>query len=436
VEEEKLAMATSLGTGIEPGASGKSAHKPVALMSHPTGNQNVRNALRCLVEHDMLAEFWTTVAWNPESKWNRLLSPGLREQLARRAFVDAPKERVKCAPWREIVRLGVRSSPLNSLLCSGERPFSVIGMYRSFDSSVARGIRKIDVNVVYAYEGGALKTFRQARQRGIATLYDLPSAYWYWERDLLREEAARNPEMASVFPKLSDSDSHMREKDEELALADCIVVASQHVRRTLAGVVSEDKIKVVPYGAPPVRNRPERRSASDKPLKVLFAGALHQRKGIGYLLKAVAMLGSDVELTLIGQRFAPNAIVDTACKRWRWLESIPHSQVLDAMMQADVLVLPSISEAFGLVVTEALACGLPVIVTPNVGASDLVCDGREGFIVPVCSAEAIADRLNMLNQDRELLTHMSHNAQAAAARRPWEIYRKSLAEIVRAASWQ
>ena len=435
-EDEKLAMATSLGAGVEHGAGGKSANKPAVLMSHPTGNQNVRNALRCLVEHDMLAEFWTTIAWNPRSKWNRLLSTGLREQLARRAFADAPKERVKCVPWKEIFRLGLRSSPLNSLLCSGERPFSVIGMYRSFDGSVARRLRGIDVNAVYAYEGGALKTFRQAKQRGITTLYDLPSAYWYWERDLLREEATRNPEMASVLPKLADSDAHMREKDEELALADCIIVASQHVRRTLAGVVPEEKILVVPYGAPPVRSRPESPTKSRRPLRVLFAGVLHQRKGIGYLLKAVAMLGSDVELTLIGQRFAPNPIVDAACKRWHWLESIPHSQVLDAMMQADVLVLPSISEAFGLVVTEALACGLPVIVTPNVGASDLIRDGQEGFIVPACSAEAIAERLEALHRDRELLTYMSHNAQTAAVTWPWEIYRESLAETVRVASWQ
>jgi glycosyltransferase involved in cell wall biosynthesis len=148
------------------------------------------------------------------------------------------------------------------------------------------------------------------------------------------------------------------------------------------------------------------------------------------------MLGSDVEPTLIGQRFAPNDLVDTACKRWCWFESIPHDRVLDVMMQSDVLVLPSISEAFGLVVTEALSCGLPVIVTPNVGASDLICDGRDGFVVPVCSAEAIADRLNALNLDRELLADMSRNAQATAARRPWEIYRETWAETMKAALWR
>lgn len=436
VDEEKPAMTTFHEGKAGRREGGRRGDKPAVLMSHPTGNQNVRNALRSLVEHEMLAEFWTTIAWDPQSKWNRILPPGLREQLERRAFSDAPSERVKRVPWREIVRLGVRSSPLENLLCSGERPFSVIGMYRRFDGRVARRLRDINVDAVYAYEGGALQTFRQARQQGVATLYDLPSGYWYWERDLLREEQARNPETASVLPKLADSDDHMKEKDEEVALANFVIVASQHVRRTLAGVVPEEKILVVPYGAPPLRARLEAPTGFRRPLRVLFAGALHQRKGIGYLLRAVEMLGSDAELTLIGQRFAPNGIVDAACKRWRWFETVPHNQVLDLMLQSDVLVLPSISEAFGLVVTEALACGLPVIVTPNVGASDLICDGQEGFVVPICSAEAIAVRLNTLNQDRELLAYMSHNAQIAAARRPWEIYRETLAETVRVASWQ
>jgi len=138
------------------------------LLSHPTGNQNVRNALEGLVEQGMLAEFWTTLAWNPESKWNRMLPSGLRAQLAKRAFPEAPRERVKCVPSREIVRLSARNSFLNGLFCSGERPFSIIGMYRHFDGKVAQRVKTMPLDAVYAYEGGALETFREARRRGVA----------------------------------------------------------------------------------------------------------------------------------------------------------------------------------------------------------------------------------------------------------------------------
>jgi glycosyltransferase involved in cell wall biosynthesis len=410
--------------------------KPAVLISHPTGNQNVRNALRSLVEHDMLAEFWTTIAWNPDSKWNRLLPSRMQSQLGRRAFAEAPRERVRCVPSRETVRLVVRSTPLGRLLCSAERPFSVIGMYRHFDGRVARRLGEISVDAVYAYEGGALQTFRQAKRQGIATLFEQPSSHWYWVRKLLSEEAERSPEFAGLLPNLEDSSGHMKWKDEELLLADYVFVPSQHVRLTLAGVIPDEKIRVIGYGAPPVRRRKRIACDSSRPLKVLFVGQLAQSKGIGYLLHAIDLLGSRVELTLVGRRLRPNPKVDEACSRWRWFETVPHQRVLEIMIESDVLVLPSLGEGFGLVVTEALACGLAVIVTPNVGASDLICDGREGFVIPVCSAEAIADRLNALNSDRELLAHLSHNAQLTAARQSWEVYRETWAEAVRAASWQ
>ena len=436
VEEEKLVMETSR-TG-EPAYStgGKSEGKPAVLMSHPTGNQNVRNALRSLVEQDMLAEFWTTVAWNPQSKWNRALPSSLRDQLARRAFAEAPRERVKCVPWREMIRLGARSSPLESLLCSGERPFSIIGMYRQFDRRVARRLREIGVDAVYAHEGGALHTFRQAKRLGIAALYELPSSLWYWEHELLSAEKERNPAFAGILPTLTDSPLHREEKDEELLLADIVFVPSQHVRSTLAGVVPDEKIRVISYGAPPVRQRMRISYDSSRPLKVLFAGSLNQRKGIGYLLDAIDLLGSQVELTLVGKRFAANPRVDEACSHWRWFETLPHSGVMDLMQEADVLVLPSLAEGCALVVLEALACGLPVIVTPNTGSLEFVRDGCEGFVVPICRADAIADRLNTLNRDRELLAAMSHNAQMTAAMQSWEVYRETWAETVRVASWR
>ena len=406
--------------------------KPCVLISHPTGNQNVRNALASLAERGMLAEFWTTIAWDAQSRWNRLLPAGMRTQLERRTYAVAPRERIICVPSREMVRLGAKPTFLNGLLTSGERPFSIIGVYRHFDVKVARRVRSLRPDVVYAYEGGARETFREARQLGIKTIYELPSSHWYWEHRLLSEEAERNPAFAGLLPKLQDSPSHMQWKDEELRLADFVFVASRHVRHTLSGVVPDEKIRMVSYGAPPIRPRRPMPREANRSLKVLFVGALIQRKGISYLLDAVDRLGAEVELTIVGRRFQPNQKVDEALSRARWFETMPHCQVLDLMMESDVLVLPSLCEAFGLVVTEAMACGLPVIVTPNVGAADLVGDGREGFVVPICSSEAIADRLHALCRDHELLAAMSHNAQATAAEASWESYRSNFRETVEA----
>jgi glycosyltransferase involved in cell wall biosynthesis len=380
----------------------------------------------------MLAEFWTTIAWDGQSRGNRLLPAGMRTQLERRAYAETPSERIKRVPWREMVRLGAKPTILNGLLTSGERPFSIIGVYRHLDGKVAGRVPSLHPDVVYAYEGGARNTFREAKRLGIKTIYELTSSYWYWVRNLLKQEAKRSPEFAGLLPNLVDSTKHLEWKDEELALADYIFVASEHVRRTLAGAVPEEKIRVVHYGAPAIRRRERTATDSARPLRVLFVGRLVQHKGIGYLLDAVDRLGSEVELTLVGRRFQANPRVDEAVRRWRWFDTLPHHQVMEVMMESDVLVLPSLGEGFGLVVTEALACGLPVIVTPSVGASDLVHDGQEGFVVPVGSADLIAERLHALHRDRELLAAMSRKAQARAAEASWESYRSNFAETLEA----
>ncbi len=418
---------------LRPHSVDSNAGKPLVLISHPTGNQNLRNALRSLVDHEMLAEFWTTIAWDQKSYWNKILPSGLRAELERRSYADVPNDRVKCAPSREMIRLGAKRLMLDELLCSGEGPFSVIGMYRDFDAHVAERLKRINADAVYAYEGGALETFREARRLGITTMYELPSSHWYWELGLLSEEAKGNPEFAGLLPKLRDSPGHMRWKDEELSLADIVFVPSQHVRETLAGVVPDEKIRVVTYGAPPVQPRKPMARTPNEPLRVLFVGALSQRKGIGYLIDAIGALGSQVELTLVGSPVAPNTAVDAACHRWRWFPTLPHPQVLDLMRESDVLVLPSLAEGCALVDPEALSSGLPVIVTPNTGSLEFVQDGRDGFVVPIRSSSAIAERLKILARDRELLASMSQDAQTTAAGRSWEVYRETWAEALKAA---
>jgi starch synthase len=409
----------------------RSSDRPAVLIAHPTGNQFLRNALKSLVEHQMLAEFWTTFAWNPDLPLSYLLPGGLRGQLARRAFSEVPGHQIKTTPWRELVRLGIRDTPMGRILSSGERPFSVIGIYRDFDRHVARRVTEINLNIVYAYEGGALQTFREAKARGITAVYEYPSDYINWLHKLFHEEAERNPEFADLLGSLKDPVSHLEWKQEELQLADYVFVPSEHVRQTLAGALPDVNIRVIHYGAPDVKPRNHFHTDSGKPLKVLFTGSLGQRKGIGYLLEAIGTLGSQVELTMIGRRLRPHARVDEACRRWHWHETLPYSEVLRVMQESDVLVLPSLSDAFGLVVLEAMACGLPVIVTPNTGASELIQDGLEGFVVPICSAEAIAEKLEVLHRDRDRLVEMSHQAQATAAKNSWDNYRANWIRVIK-----
>jgi alpha-maltose-1-phosphate synthase len=405
------------------------------LLSHPTGNQNSRNAARALLEGNLLAEFWTSVAWQSDGIINRFLPAGLRAQLARRIFADLPAQRVRTAPWRELGRFAAPRIGLAHLTRHETGCFSVDAVFKDFDRRVANRVRRTkSITGVHAGEDFAMETFEAARERGLLRIYELPIGHWRAAQALYREEAEREPEWASTLGGLNDSAGKLERKDRELQTADVVFVPSAFTRDTLTLLPgSAPKVLVNPYGAPPVA--PEQHLATrrgHKALRVLFAGALGQRKGLSYLLAAIDRLGSSVELTLLGRKASEAcAPLEAATNKHRWIPSIPHQEVLEEMERHDVLVFPSLFEGMALVVLEALSRGLPVITTKHSGAGDLLREGVDGFIVPIRSAEAIAERLEMLVRHRGLLADMKREARITAMKHTWEAYRQRLLDLIR-----
>ena len=99
------------------------------------------------------------------------------------------------------------------------------------------------------------------------------------------------------------------------------------------------------------------------------------------------------------------------------------------MSRQDVLVFPSLFEGFGLVILEAMAQGLPVIATSHTAGPDLIEEGVDGFIVPIRSADAIAERLLLLARDRDRLSAMQQAAQGKARLHTWENYRGRVVQV-------
>jgi glycosyltransferase involved in cell wall biosynthesis len=160
-------------------------------------------------------------------------------------------------------------------------------------------------------------------------------------------------------------------------------------------------------------------------------GSLGQRKGLAYALAAVAELGTQVSLTLIGRPTSPHCDpLNAALQRHRWIPTLPHAQILEQMRQHDVLLLPSLFEGFALVIHEALSQGLPVIATANTGACESVQDGVEGFIVPIRDSQAIAACLQELLDNREQVAAMRCACLRRAAERSWHGYEQALTAVL------
>ena len=406
-----------------------------AVLSHSTGNANVRHAALALAEAGLLGQFDTTVAvFEGSVAWRFAGSPGLGE-LRRRSYPAALRSVSRCHPWREAARLLASRVGLPHLVAHEQGFACIDAVIRGLDGRVARAVRRGGFDGVYGYEDGALLSFQAAKDRRLRCLYDLPIGYWRAGREIQQEECERRPEWACTMPAMIDSAGKLERKDAELRMADAIVVATSFTKQTLTHApFPVAPVTVIPYGAPApsALALPKKRRDPSQPLKVLFVGSLGQRKGVADLLDAMTALGSGATLTLIGQKPAQSCRpLEEALQKHRWIASLPHQGILREMAEHDVLVFPSLFEGFGLVILEAMAQGLPVITTPNTAGPDILSEGVDGFIVPIRSANDIRDRLELLRTDHQRLEAMSAAARAKAGQFAWETYRKRLADWVR-----
>ena len=160
-------------------------------------------------------------------------------------------------------------------------------------------------------------------------------------------------------------------------------------------------------------------------------GGLSQRKGLSYLFEAVEGLENKVDLTIIGHKAVPNCnALNTALEQHHWIPSLSHDQVLACMREHDVFVFPSLFEGFGLVITEAMSQGVPVITTDRTAGPDIIEDGVDGWIVPAGSSIAIKEVFATILETPVIVEQFGLAAQQKAQTRPWSVYGQEMANAL------
>jgi glycosyltransferase involved in cell wall biosynthesis len=406
----------------------------MVLLTHPFGNANVRALLDALYRNDLLARFVTTIAWSEESYPE--LTAKIRGVLRRNYVLPASK--IDIHPLREAVRLLASRFGVTKLVAHETGWASIDQVWQSVDRETARRLRRgkfPDVQVVYAYEDCAENIFLAARDLGLRRVYDLPIAYWETAQRLLREEAQRYPDWEPTLGATRDSPKKLARKTREVELAEVVVCPSAFVLESLPAQIRETKkCFVAPFGTPAGELSDERLSAetADRPLRILFAGALTQRKGLADLFAAMKMLDSKVELVVMGSLIRPLNWYRQRLRNFVYEPPRPHAAVLQLMQSCDVFVLPSIVEGRALVQQEAMACRLPVVATRNAGAEDLIINGETGFLIPIRSPEAIAEKISWCASNRSRTSGMGIAAWRRASEFSWEGYGDKIVAALRA----
>jgi glycosyltransferase involved in cell wall biosynthesis len=402
---------------------------------HPTSNPFARNAAIALGEANLLQEVITTIVHNPKGSVSRYLNllpekinSRVALELGRRTWIAPTGVSMRSHPWQEAVRLALVKTGLNRSLKLGHQG-PIDWVYASLDRHVAKHHLQ-NLDAVYAYEDGAATTFESAKQQGILCLYDLPIPFYRMSRDLQAQEAKRFPELAPALQAVKEPAWKIERKEQEVRLADHVFVASSISQKSLLDIgVEPEKISVIPYGAPIDYFQPQ--TKTDQLFRALFVGRVGPRKGVHYLLQAWQELQlPDAELLAIGINEFPGNWLTQYSEIFRYIPSLPHAALNEYYSAANVFVFPSLVEGFGLVLLEAMACGIPVITTPNTAGPDILTDGVEGFIIPIHNVEALKEKLEWCYSHPQELAQMGRAARLKAEQLTWGLYRQRLASRV------
>ena len=326
----------------------------------------------------------------------RMLPPVLPRQLVR----DQP---VATLTW---ARRGERSDALVLERARRERFGGANAVYTNFINN--------DINLI-----------KQAKDQGLHVVHEL-----FISPDVGRimlDERQRYPGIEPAGEPLAEVEAGIARDQRKWALSDQVLVPSEYCRQSATSLgCASDEISLVPYGIPEhwFDLQPD-----PQPGRILFVGQVGLRKGNHVLAEACRLLkarGVEFECRVAGPPQVD--ITSPLFEGPTYLGQVPRSQIQEEFCRADLFVLPTLAEGMALVHLEAMACGVPVITTPNCGS--VVRDGIDGFIVPIRDAQALADRMQQLLEDRSLRARMGAAARERARDFTWQRYGERLLDAL------
>jgi D-inositol-3-phosphate glycosyltransferase len=297
-----------------------------------------------------------------------------------------------------------------------------------------------------------LNRFASAEGRQGLTYDLLHSHYWLSGWVALRLQERWGLPHVTMFHTLGEvkNRTHIAEREAPLRIqverrlarqADRIVCASQHEKHLLARLYDADpeRVAVVPCGVDVDLFRPQDKEAARRALGlrlvgderiILFVGRIEPLKGIDILIGAAAQLGeeSDFHVLIVGgdrrSRQQVSHLQELASdlgigERVCFLGAVDHEQLPLYYNAADVCVVPSYYESFGLVALEAMACGTPVVASRVGGLTGTVGDGETGYLISWRCPEPFAERLELLLGNEALRRRFGEAAREVVKRYRW-----------------
>jgi len=393
---------------------------------HP-GMQHAPWLVSQLERIGMLSEFWTGVAVCDQGLFKRWLRPGVLHNvprlLAKRIVREVPEGKIHLRPWHEIVAALRKRAGLEEQRVLHTRN-------RAFQRALPEAIFRRN-KVVVGFDTTAWILAERCAASGALFVLDQSIGHPVTKERIYAQVRERFPLWAEGLeirvPEILAAEL------AEQRMATRIVVASSFTRRTLMeNGTAAARITVNPYGVDATVFTPRSNTHEARPLRFAYVGQVTARKGIPLLLEVWNELApGNAELWIIGHVSSRVAPLVAGNRNVVLKGAVSHLQVGELLRQCDIFVFPSYFEGFGLVLLEAMACGLPSIASDATAAPDLITDGVEGWVIQAGDGAALTERLRFFLSNPSRAAQMGQAARAKAEQLTWNAYGDRWASMLR-----
>lgn len=296
---------------------------------------------------------------------------------------------------------------------------------------------RIDV-VIFYYNSGLERYIRKRRDNARCILFQMHPAPLYL-RNIYNQYLTQRPELRELMEAEEEEMkgvSYSSRLAREARYADTVICSSSFAIKSLVfDGIDPNKIHLIPYGVNfnNLSSETTNYAAVEGKIRLLFVGQFLVRKGIYEIIEAAAKMPQiSIVINTRDKEYAENALNSIKLKIPLnvkiQVEKDDH-KLWAKSTEFDFLILPSVAEGYGLVINEALGCGLPVIASVNSAGPDIIRTNYNGFVLTRYDASGIINSIHELLSIQKSWVSMRHNALISARKNDWTRFHQRIEEL-------
>lgn len=405
------------------------------VLAHPDKQHSFKTA-KALIDAGALKYYITTVYDKPKSLthlFTKLTKGSFRKKLQAHRTNEIPDSQVK--QYTELLSLFLF---VLVRIDKSKKLYSKVKIFRDkvFNKKVARFCKKNKIDAVVSYDVVSAQLYKYLDGSEIIKILDMSAPYFSYMCSIFEKEAEKFPssDLCKTL-KAPLFEYWKKQSEEEIKAADVFLVASDFTKNSLIlHGVSEEKIFKCVYGINhDFFNAQHRLAKTSDTLRCVYVGNVTEQKGCRYLFEAIKKIkaeGLDADFTIVGAYNPADPLVAEVTGYCNFTGHILPDKLKTILLNSDVIIFPSLADGFGLSVTEAMACGVLPVVSKNAGVSDIIEDGKNGYLIDAMSSNSIYKILKELTSRLDISEPMRSLCIKTAETILWKNYNEDIKNMV------